>query len=72
MYFLVNVYSPKPVAVVTSNLHRCISHMMWWVLDNILCDLYPKVIWDQGHIMYFIVNASSKQLDVTTSNFADA
>ena len=72
MYFLLNVYSPKPVDVVTSNLHRCIGHMMWWVLDNIFCDLYPKVIWGQGHIMYFIVNASSKPLDVATSNFADA
>ena len=45
---------------------------MWRELDNILCDLYPKVIWDEGHIMYFIVNASPKSLDIATSNFADA
>ena len=57
MYFLVNAYSPKPLDVVTSNSHRCIGHMMWKVLGNILCVL---------------VNASPKPLDVTTSNFAGA
>ena len=37
---------------------------MFRVLGNILC---------QGQIMYFLVNAyPSKQLDVTTSNFAGA
>ena len=57
MYFLVNTYSPKPLDVVTSNLHRCIGHMTWKVLGNILCDSY---------------NVSPKSLDVATSNFADA
>ena len=48
---------------------------MWIVLGNILCDLDPKVkvIWSQGHIMYFLVNSSSpKLLDIATSNYAGA
>ena len=36
---------------------------MWTVLNNILCDL-------GGHIMYFLVNASFKMLDIATSKFA--
>ena len=42
---------------------------MKWVLGNILCDLDPKVkVEDQ--ILYFLVNASPKPLDITTLNFA--
>ena len=41
--------------------------MMWRVLDNVLCDLEGG-----GHIMYFLVNASPKPLEVATSNFAGA
>ena len=43
MYFLVNAYSPKRLDVVTSNLHRCIGHIMWRVMDNILCYRASKV-----------------------------
>ena len=40
------------------------------VLGNVSCDLDPKV---KGKLMFFLVNASPpKQLDVATSNFADA
>ena len=35
---------------------------MWMLLDNILCDQ------GQGHKMYFLVNPSSKLLDIATSN----
>ena len=66
MYLFVNAYSPKPLDIVTSNLQRCIGHMMWRVLGNILCAQ------GQGQIMYFLVNASPKPLDVATSNFAGA
>ena len=58
MNFLVNAYSPKPLDVVTSNLHMCIGYMMWSVLGNIMYDL--------DHIMYFLVNASPKPLDIAT------
>ena len=45
MYFLVNVYSPKPLDVVTSNLHRAydVERTGMSVLGNIMYDL--------GHIM---------------------
>ena len=36
-----------------------------------LCDLDPKVKF-KGQIMYFLVNASPKMLDIATSNFANA
>ena len=41
MYFLVNAY-PKPLDVAISD-RRCIGHMMWSVLGNILCKHDPKV-----------------------------
>ena len=40
MYFLVNAYSPKLLDVVPSNLHRCIGHMMWREMGNILCESF--------------------------------
>ena len=59
MYFLVNAYSPKPLDVVTSNLHRCIGHMMWRVWATFCV----------SHIMYFLVNAlCPKLLDAVPSN----
>ena len=67
MYFLENTYSPKPLDEVTSNLHKCIGHMMWRVLDNSLSESQGH-----GHLMYFLVNASHKPLYVATSNFISA
>ena len=68
-----NVFSCKFISSQTvgssnNKLHRCIGHMMWRVLGNILCDLEG-----QGQIMYFLVNASPpKLLEVAASNFAGA
>ena len=40
---------------------------MYRALDNISCDLDPKV---KGQILFFLVNVSPpKRLDVATSNF---
>ena len=55
-----NVLSCKSIFSLTvgrSNFKfcRCKDHMIWKVLYNILCDLKPI---GQGHIMYFLVNAS--------------
>ena len=43
MYFLVNESCPEPLDIATSKFTRCIGHMMWMVLGNILCDLDSKV-----------------------------
>ena len=43
--------------------------MMSRVLGGVLCDLDPKV---KGQIIYFLVKASHKLLEVATSNFACA
>ena len=48
-------------------LCRCIGHIIKRVLCNVFNDLDPKV---KGQIMYFLVNASPKRLDIATSNFA--
>ena len=42
MYFLVNESSPEPLDMAFK-VYRCIGHMMWMVLGNILCDLDSKV-----------------------------
>ena len=60
--------SSQTVGSSNNKLHRCIGHMMWRVLGNILCDFEG-----QGQIKYFLVNASPpKQLEVAASNFAGA
>ena len=33
---------------------------------------WPTSRWDKGQIIYFLVNASPKPLDVATSNFASS
>ena len=40
MYFHVNESSPGHS---NFKVYRCIGHMMWMVLGNILCDLDSKV-----------------------------
>ena len=44
---------------------------MQWILGTIFCDLSPndKV---KDRIIYFLVNVSSKPLEVATSHFAAA
>ena len=50
----------------------CIGHMIYSVLDNISCDIDPKVK-VTGQILCFLVNASPAQLiNVATSNLVCA
>ena len=41
MFFLVSA-SPKTIGQGNFKLCRCIGHMMYRVLGNILCDLAPR------------------------------
>ena len=50
MYFLVNT-SPKLLDKATSNIYRCMSYDVEGIGKHLMC-------WGQGHIMYFLVNAS--------------
>ena len=62
IYFLVSAYPPKLLDVATTCTNftgAYIGHMMWRVLVK-------------GQLMYFLVNASPKTLEVAASNFAGA
>ena len=65
MHFLVNASSPKPLDYYNFKLYRCIGHMMLRVLGNFLRDLDPK---RSRPNKVFVVNASTKPLDIATSN----
>ena len=70
--FRVNTSPPKPLDIAnskTSQVHR--SHDAEGT-GQCLWDLDPKSIRVKvkGQIMYFLVNASPKPLDIATSNFA--